>query len=51
MHSSLDLLDAEAKNFFATKSEEDQEEARAFQSASLHSLARDEETDRGNHGT
>jgi hypothetical protein len=48
MHSSLDLLEAEAKNFFATKNEEEQEEASAFQSASLRSLARNKET---NHGT
>jgi hypothetical protein len=50
MNSSRDLLEAEAKNFFANKREEEEEETRAFQSVSLHSLARNEEGHK-NHGT
>jgi len=50
MKSSLDLLETEAKNFFATTSEEEREETRAFQSASLRTFARAEEVDHENHG-
>jgi hypothetical protein len=51
MQSSLDPLDAEARNFFTTSSEKEREETRAFQSALLRFLARDGETVRENHGT
>jgi hypothetical protein len=51
MQSSLDLLETEAKNLFAAVGEQEREEVRAFQSASLRALARAEETDHENHGT
>jgi hypothetical protein len=50
MRSSLDLLETEAKNSFVAAGEQEREESRAFQSASLRSLARAEETDCEYHG-
>jgi hypothetical protein len=50
MQPSLDL-DTEAKDFFATTSEKDREETRAFQSAWLRALARTKEKDYENYGT
>jgi hypothetical protein len=41
MESPFDLLETEAKNFFAAVGEKEREETRAFQSASFRTWARD----------
>jgi len=51
MQPDFELLETEAKNVFATTGEKEREETRAFQSASLRSLARAYETDRETYGT
>jgi hypothetical protein len=51
MRPDFNLLETEAKNFFANTSEEEQEETRAFRSASLRSFPRADETDHENQGT
>jgi hypothetical protein len=51
MQLSFDLLETEAKNFFATTSHEELMETRAFESAALCAWARVEDDATWHHGT
>ncbi len=51
MRAFDEFLENEAGNFFAVPDEQQRDEAHAFQSASVASVARSEETDQAHHGT